>query len=107
GRHATAGHRRPGGVRPAPLVGIRAAQSDGAADQGGAVLPAQHDRDRHALPPRVGGAASLAAAYPLSAQMKVKRILLPLAGAAVDADVVRLAALVGKPNKAQVESLHA
>ncbi len=38
--------------------------------------------------------------------MKPKRILLPLAGAAVDADVVRLAALIGKPNKAQIEALH-
>jgi len=38
--------------------------------------------------------------------MKAKRILLPLAGAAVDADVVRLAALIAKPNKAQVEALH-
>ena len=38
--------------------------------------------------------------------MKAKRILLPLAGAAIDADVVRLAALIGKPNKAQIEALH-
>lgn len=38
--------------------------------------------------------------------MKAKRILLPLAGAAVDADVVRLAALIAKPNKSQVEALH-
>src|SRR5919201_5520718 len=38
--------------------------------------------------------------------MKAKRILLPLAGAAVDADVVRLSALIGKPSKAQVEALH-
>lgn len=38
--------------------------------------------------------------------MKAKRILLPLAGAAVDADVVRLAALIAKPNRAQVEGLH-
>ena len=38
--------------------------------------------------------------------MKAKRILLPLAGAAVDADVVRLAALIAKPNKAQIEALH-
>jgi nucleotide-binding universal stress UspA family protein len=38
--------------------------------------------------------------------MKVKRILLPLAGAAVDADVVRLAALIAKPNKARIEALH-
>lgn len=38
--------------------------------------------------------------------MKVRRILLPLAGAAVDADVVRLAATIGKPSKAQIEALH-
>ena len=38
--------------------------------------------------------------------MKAKRILIPLAGASVDADVVRLAAYVGKPNKAQIEALH-
>jgi nucleotide-binding universal stress UspA family protein len=38
--------------------------------------------------------------------MKAQRILLPLAGAAIDADVVRLAALIGKPNKAQIEALH-
>jgi nucleotide-binding universal stress UspA family protein len=38
--------------------------------------------------------------------MKAKRILLPLAGAAVDADVVRLAALIGKPHRAQIEALH-
>lgn len=38
--------------------------------------------------------------------MKAKRILLPLAGAAIDSDVVRLAALIGKPNKAEIEALH-
>lgn len=38
--------------------------------------------------------------------MKFRRILLPLAGAAVDADVVRLAALIGKPHRAQIEALH-
>lgn len=38
--------------------------------------------------------------------MNVKRILLPLAGAAVDADVVRLAAAVAKQSKAQIEALH-
>lgn len=38
--------------------------------------------------------------------MKAKRILLPLAGAAIDADVVRLAALIGKANRAQIEALH-
>jgi nucleotide-binding universal stress UspA family protein len=38
--------------------------------------------------------------------MKPKRILLPLAGAAVDTDVVKLAALIAKPGKAQVEALH-
>lgn len=38
--------------------------------------------------------------------MKVRRILLPLAGAAVDADVVRLAAVIGKASKAQIEALH-
>ncbi|HYY54527.1 MAG TPA: universal stress protein [Candidatus Dormibacteraeota bacterium] len=38
--------------------------------------------------------------------MKAKRILLALAGAAIDTDVVRLAALIAKPNKAQIEALH-
>ncbi len=38
--------------------------------------------------------------------MKFRRILLPLAGAAIDADVVRLAAIVGKPSRAQIEALH-
>jgi nucleotide-binding universal stress UspA family protein len=38
--------------------------------------------------------------------VKAKRILLALAGAAIDTDVVRLAALIAKPNKAQIEALH-
>ncbi len=38
--------------------------------------------------------------------MDVKRILLPLAGAAVDADVVRLAAQIGKTTHAQIEALY-
>jgi CIC family chloride channel protein len=38
--------------------------------------------------------------------MKIERILLPLAGAAFDADVVRLAAAIGKPVKAKVLAVH-
>lgn len=38
--------------------------------------------------------------------MKVSRILCPLAGAAIDADVIRLAATLGKPVKAQVFAIH-
>ncbi len=38
--------------------------------------------------------------------MKPKRIMLPLVGAAIDADVIALAATVAKPAKAQVVAVH-
>ncbi|MGH2449726.1 MAG: universal stress protein [Candidatus Limnocylindria bacterium] len=38
--------------------------------------------------------------------MQLKQILVPLAGSAVDADVVRLAATLAKPDKAKVLAVH-
>jgi nucleotide-binding universal stress UspA family protein len=38
--------------------------------------------------------------------MKVGRILLPLAGASIDEEVVRLAAAIGKPLKAHIMAVH-
>ncbi len=38
--------------------------------------------------------------------MKLERILVPLGGAAIDADVVRLAAALAKPPKAEVVGVH-
>ncbi len=38
--------------------------------------------------------------------MQARRIVLPLAGAAIDADVVRLAALIGKTSKSEVLAIH-
>ena len=45
---APADHRRPGRVRAAPLVGVPAAQPDGAAAQAAALLPAEHGGRRRA-----------------------------------------------------------
>src|ERR1700716_2592032 len=39
--------------------------------------------------------------------MQLKRIIVPLAGAAVDADVIKVAATLAKPNKAEVVAIHA
>lgn len=38
--------------------------------------------------------------------MKVSRILVPLAGYAIDADIVRLAVAIGKPAKAELVAMH-
>lgn len=38
--------------------------------------------------------------------MQLKRIIVPLAGAAVDADVIRIAVTLAKPNKAAVVAIH-
>ena len=38
--------------------------------------------------------------------MQLKRIIVPLAGAAVDADVIKIAVTLAKPNKAAVIAIH-
>jgi len=38
--------------------------------------------------------------------MQLKRSIVPLAGAAVDADVIKVAATLAKPNKAEVIAIH-
>lgn len=38
--------------------------------------------------------------------MQVRRIIVPLAGSSVDADVIRVAATLAKPNKAEVIAIH-
>ena len=38
--------------------------------------------------------------------MQVRRIVVPLAGSSVDADVIRVAATLAKPNKAEVIAIH-
>ena len=38
--------------------------------------------------------------------MQLKRIVVPLAGASVDADVIKIAATLAKPNKAEVIAIH-
>ena len=38
--------------------------------------------------------------------MQLKRIVVPLAGTSVDPDVIRVAATLAKPNKAQVIAIH-
>lgn len=38
--------------------------------------------------------------------MQLKRIIVPLAGAAVDADVIKIAVTLAKPNKAAIVAIH-
>lgn len=38
--------------------------------------------------------------------MQLKRVIVPLAGAAVDADVIKIAVTLAKPNKAAVIAIH-
>jgi len=38
--------------------------------------------------------------------MQLRRILVPLAGTSVDPDVIRVAAALAKPNKAQIVAIH-
>ncbi len=38
--------------------------------------------------------------------MQLRRIIVPLGGTAVDADVIKLAATLAKPNKAQITAIH-
>src|SRR5258706_15193094 len=38
--------------------------------------------------------------------MQLRRIIVPLAGTSVDPDVIRVAAALAKPNKAQVVAIH-
>lgn len=38
--------------------------------------------------------------------MQLRRIIVPLAGASVDHDVIRIAAMLGKPSKAEVIAVH-
>jgi nucleotide-binding universal stress UspA family protein len=38
--------------------------------------------------------------------MQLKRIIVPLAGASVDADVIKIAATLAKPSKAEVIAIH-
>ena len=38
--------------------------------------------------------------------MQLRRILVPLAGASVDTDVIRVAAALAKPTKAEIVAIH-